>query len=99
MTLAARLVDPFLRILSSHPLALVSDIPVLVALLKIFATSLLGACQMGFHFSGSLDFVRPKAPIQDGVPRATGNVPNRSMRNSYWNTGLFFKASPVGFEP
>src|SRR5260364_298972 len=53
----------------------------------------------GFPFLQFLGFVRPKAPIRDGVPRPTGNVPNRSMRSSYRNTGLFFKASPVGFEP
>src|SRR5260364_2184 len=53
----------------------------------------------GFSFLWFLGFVRPKAPIRDGVPRPTGNVPNRSMRSSYRNTGLFFKASAVGFEP
>src|SRR5260364_138738 len=52
----------------------------------------------GFPFLQFLGFVHPKAPIRDGVPRPTGNVPNRSMRYSYQNTGLFFKASPVGFE-
>src|SRR5260363_266966 len=53
----------------------------------------------GFSFLWFLGFVRPKAPIRDGVPRPTGNVPNRLTRSSYRNTGLFFKASPVGFEP
>jgi hypothetical protein len=36
-------------------LRLRSNIPVLVAPSKIFATSLLGSCQMGFCFPGSLD--------------------------------------------
>src|SRR5260363_108831 len=36
-----------------------------------------------FPFLRFLGFVRPKAPIQDGVPRPTGNVPNQSTRSSY----------------
>ena len=87
---------PSPRVLSSGPPTPVSDILALVAPSKIFATSLLGTCQTGFHFSGSLDFVRPKAPIRDGVPRTTGNVPNRSTRNSYRNTGLFFQSVASG---
>src|SRR5260364_367898 len=35
----------------------------------------------GFPFLQFLEFVRPKAPIRKGVPRPTGNVPNRSMRS------------------
>src|SRR5260363_385221 len=42
----------------------------------------------GFLFLRFLGFVRPKAPIQDGVLRPTGNVPNRSTRSSYQNTVL-----------
>src|SRR5260363_5891 len=50
----------------------------------------------GFPFLRFLGFVRPKAPIRDGVPRPTGNVPNRSMRSSYWNTVLFFQSVASG---
>src|SRR5260363_27943 len=63
-TLAARLVNPSSRVLSSDSPALVSDILVLVALSKIFATSLLGACQTGFHFSSSLDLCAQRLPFE-----------------------------------
>src|SRR5260363_351776 len=50
----------------------------------------------GFPFLWFLGFVRPKAPIQDGVPRPIGNVPNRLTRSSYQNTGLFFQSVASG---
>src|SRR5260364_424639 len=50
----------------------------------------------GFPFLQFLGFVRPKAPIRDGVPRPTSNVPNRSMRSSYQKTGLFFQSVASG---
>src|SRR5260363_462104 len=50
----------------------------------------------GFPFLRFLGFVRPKAPIRDGVPRPTGNVLNRSTRSSYRNTGLFFQSVASG---
>ena len=46
---------PLLEGLTSNSPASVSDILALVAPSKIFATSLLGTCQIGFYFFGSLN--------------------------------------------
>ena len=57
-------------------LALVSDIPIMVSTIKDLCHLLARGLPNGFPFFWFLGFVHPKAPIRDGVPRPTGNVPN-----------------------
>src|SRR5260363_230400 len=98
-TPAARLVNPSSRVLSSDSLAPVSDILALVVLSKIFATSLLGACQTGFRFSGSLDLCAQRLPFEMVYQGLQVMYPTDRPKAFTGTQVLFFKASPVGFEP
>src|SRR5260364_147446 len=97
-TPAARLVNPSSRVLSSDSPAPVFDILVLVALSKIFATSLLGACQTGFHFSSFLDLCAQRLPFEMVYQGLQVMYPTDRREAVTGTQVYFFKASPVGFE-
>src|SRR5260364_74780 len=99
VTLVARLVNPLLKGLIVRFSSSSFRYSGFGSTVKDLCYLLTRGLPNGFPFLRFLGFVRPKAPIRDGIPRPTGNVPNRLTRSSYQNTDLFFKASQVGFEP